>query len=77
VAHRVGDQRIGLDCDKRKLIAVVHADMVGYSRLISLDDTGTLDRLRKLRKDLIDSIIHEHGGPGCAGRLSRGVMLWH
>jgi hypothetical protein len=29
----------------RKLIAVVYADMVGYSRLIGLDDIGTLDLL--------------------------------
>ena len=28
--------------DRRKLIAVVYADMVGYSRLIGLDDAGTL-----------------------------------
>jgi adenylate cyclase len=46
----------------RKLIAVVHADMVGYSRLIGLDDVGTLDRLRTLRSDLIDPAINEHGG---------------
>ena len=46
----------------RKLIAVVHADMVGYSRLIGLDDVGTLDRLRRLRSTLIDPAIHEHGG---------------
>ena len=26
--------------DRRKLIAVVYADMVGYSRLIGLDDRG-------------------------------------
>ena len=32
--------------DRRKLIAVVHVDMVGYSRLIGLDDVGTLERLR-------------------------------
>jgi adenylate cyclase len=36
--------------------------MVGYSRLISLDDAGTLDRLRKLRHDLIDPAINEHSG---------------
>ena len=30
----------------RKLVAVVYADMVGYSRLIGLDDAGTLERLR-------------------------------
>jgi TolB-like protein/class 3 adenylate cyclase len=46
----------------RKLIAVVYADMVGYSRLISLDDAGTLRRLRTLRRALIDPAIREHGG---------------
>jgi adenylate cyclase len=46
----------------RKLIAVVYADMVGYSRLIGLDDAGTLDRLRTLRRGLIDPAIEEHGG---------------
>jgi predicted ATPase/class 3 adenylate cyclase len=48
--------------DRRKLIAVVYADMVGYSRLIGLDDVGTLQRLRVLRADLIDPTIEEHGG---------------
>ena len=36
--------------------------MVGYSRLIGLDDVGTLERLRTLRKNLIDPAIEEHGG---------------
>ena len=48
--------------DRRKLIVVVYADMVGYSRLIGLDDQGTLQRLRTLRADLIDRAIEEHGG---------------
>ena len=46
----------------RKLIAVVHADMVGYSRLIGLDDVGTLERLRTLRMEVIDPAIAGHGG---------------
>jgi adenylate cyclase len=46
----------------RKLIAIVYADMVGYSRLIGLDDAGTLRRLRTLRRALIDPTIREHGG---------------
>jgi adenylate cyclase len=46
----------------RRLIAVVYADMVGYSRLISLDDAGTMDRLRTLRQELIDPAVREHGG---------------
>jgi adenylate cyclase len=48
--------------DRRKLIAVVHADMVGYSRLIGVDDVGTLERLRMLRRNLINPAIAEHGG---------------
>jgi class 3 adenylate cyclase len=40
----------------------MYADMVGYSRLIGLDDAGTLHRLRNLRKNLIDPAIEEHGG---------------
>ena len=47
---------------RRKLIAVLYADMVGYSRLIGLDDAGTLERLRALRGALIDPAIDEHGG---------------
>ena len=46
----------------RKLIAVLYADMVGYSRLIGLDDAGTLQRLKALRANLIDPAIEEHGG---------------
>ena len=48
--------------DRRKLVAVLYADMVGYSRLIGLDDAGTLQRLRTRRKNLIDPAIEEHGG---------------
>jgi TolB-like protein/class 3 adenylate cyclase len=48
--------------DRRKLLAVAHMDMVGYSRLVGLDDAGTLERLRALRRTLIDPAIEEHGG---------------
>ncbi len=48
--------------DRRKLVAVAYADMVGYSRLIELDDAGTLQRLRTLRREVIDPAITEHGG---------------
>ena len=46
----------------RRLIAVVRADMVNYSRLIGLDDAGTLRRLRTLRRALIDPAIREFDG---------------
>ena len=57
----ISDMRGGLP-DPRRLIAVVYADMVGYSRLIGLDDLQTLDRLRKLRSSVIDPALDGHGG---------------
>jgi adenylate cyclase len=48
--------------DRRKLIAVVHADVVGYSRLIGLDDSGTLDRMRRLRREVVQPALAAHGG---------------
>jgi adenylate cyclase len=48
--------------DARRLIAVVYADMVGYSRLIGLDDADTYARLQELRRDLIDPGLLRHGG---------------
>ena len=61
-ATGIGSDLAGKAAGGRKLIAVVYADMVGYSRLIGLDDAGTLRRLRALRRALIDPAIREHGG---------------
>jgi len=38
------------------------ADVVGYSRLMGLDEEGTLATLRAVRHDLVDPKIAEHGG---------------
>ena len=62
MSGRNASDLIGQPSERRKLIAVVYADMVGYSRLIGLDDAGTLERLRTLRRNLIDPAIEEHGG---------------
>src|SRR5690242_6582777 len=48
--------------DRRRLVAVMYADMVGYSRLIGLDDAGTIERIRRLRREIIDPAIEEYGG---------------
>jgi adenylate cyclase len=58
----IGPDLTGKAAGGRRLIAVVYADMVGYSRLIGLDDAGTLRRLRTLRRALIDPAIREFGG---------------
>jgi len=46
----------------RKLTAILAADVVGYSRMMGVDDEGTLERLKAHRKSLIDPKIAEHQG---------------
>ncbi|MBT4490080.1 MAG: hypothetical protein HN732_11940 [Rhodospirillaceae bacterium] len=47
---------------QRRLAAIVAADVVGYSRLMGVDEAGTLAALRNHRAELIDGKIAEHGG---------------
>src|SRR5687767_11344999 len=47
---------------QRQLSAILAADVAGYSRLIGLDEEGTLARLKELRRSLIDPKISEHRG---------------
>lgn len=46
----------------RRLIAAVHADVVGYSRLVELDDLATCTRLGRMREELIRPLLRRHGG---------------
>jgi class 3 adenylate cyclase len=47
---------------QRRLAAVLATDMVGYSRLMATDETGTLARLKALRADLFNPKIAEYQG---------------
>ena len=47
---------------ERRLTAILAADVVGYSRLMTIDEAGTLAALKSLRKGLVDPKITEHGG---------------
>jgi adenylate cyclase len=47
---------------ERRLAAVLAADMVGYSRLMEVDETGTLARLKTHRIELIDPAIEKNRG---------------
>jgi hypothetical protein len=49
---------------ERRLAAVLAADVVGYSRLIEVDEAGTLARLKSVRLELIDPAIDK-----CRGRI--------
>jgi adenylate cyclase len=48
--------------DKRRLTAIVSADVVGYSRLMGRDESGTLAALKAHLRELIDPKIAEYGG---------------
>src|SRR5947207_908724 len=47
---------------ERRLLAVLAADVAGYSRLVGIDEEGTLAQLRSIRLELIDPAIAVHRG---------------
>ena len=47
---------------ERRLAAVLAADVAGYSRLMGVDEEGTLARLKAARTDIIDPTIAAHRG---------------
>jgi adenylate cyclase len=48
--------------EQRKLAAIVAADVVGYSRLMGRDESGTLARLRKNRSEHLEPVLAKYGG---------------
>ncbi len=60
---------LSLECDpvaeqrvQRRLAAILAADVAGYSRLMGLDEVGTLAALKALRREIVDPAIAEHNG---------------
>lgn len=47
---------------QRRLAAIMSADVVGYSRLMGIDEAGTLAALQVHRRELIDPEIEKHSG---------------
>jgi adenylate cyclase len=47
---------------ERRLAAILAADVAGYSRLMGIDEEGTLAALKAHRRNLIDPKIAEHRG---------------
>ena len=47
---------------ERRLAAILAADVVGYSRLMEADETGTHTRLKALSRELIEPAIARHKG---------------
>jgi adenylate cyclase len=47
---------------ERRLAAILAADVAGYSRLMGVDEEGTLAALKAIRRELVDPKITEHRG---------------
>jgi class 3 adenylate cyclase len=47
---------------ERRLAAILAADVCGYSRLMGIDEEGTLAALKAYRREIIDPKIAEHRG---------------
>src|SRR6201990_3316880 len=60
--------------ETRNLVAILAADVVGYSRLAGSDEDRTLARLRTLRSDLIDPTIAVYSGR-VVKRTGDGIII--
>jgi TolB-like protein/Tfp pilus assembly protein PilF len=47
---------------QRRLAAILAADVVGYSRLMEEDETGTLAALKERRKGILQPLVAQHHG---------------
>ncbi len=47
---------------ERRLVAILAADVAGYSRLMELDEEDILAALKACRREVIDPTIAEHRG---------------
>ena len=65
--------------DKRRLAAILAADVVGYSRLMGVDESGTRAALRAVHGKGADRHIAEHAGalPGACPRPTGRALSRH
>lgn len=47
---------------ERRLAAILAADVVGFSRMMGADESGTLERLKALRRELVEPCIKARSG---------------
>jgi TolB-like protein/class 3 adenylate cyclase len=59
---RLGSTALATERVERRLAAILAADVAGYSRLMSMDEEGTHERLKGHFRELIDPKINEHRG---------------
>ena len=59
---------------ERRLAAVLAADVVGYSRLMGLDETDTVMRIATWDARLVEPVVAEHGGR-IVKRMGDGFLI--
>jgi class 3 adenylate cyclase len=59
---RLGSTALATGRIERRLATILAADVAGYSRLMGVDEEGTLARLKALRRELADPKIKKHRG---------------
>jgi class 3 adenylate cyclase len=47
---------------QRRLAAILAADVVGYSRMMQADETGTLAALKSRRAEILQPLVSKHHG---------------
>ena len=47
---------------RRRLSAILSADVVGFTQLVSEDETGTLNALKRVRSELVNPAVSEFQG---------------
>lgn len=57
MAWPMGEERV-----PRRLAAILAADVVGYTRLMEVDEQATLAQLKFLRRDVLEPKANQHGG---------------
>jgi adenylate cyclase len=62
-AHAVRERAVlAIGTVQRRLAAILAADVVGYSRLVGVDERGTLDQFKEIRAGLVDPKVHAYRG---------------
>ncbi|HUB95181.1 MAG TPA: adenylate/guanylate cyclase domain-containing protein [Stellaceae bacterium] len=59
---------------ERRLVAILCADVAGYTRLTGADEEGTIARLSALRRELVDPTIAAHRGR-VVKRTGDGILI--
>ena len=59
---------------RRRLAAILVADVVGYSRLMEIDEAGTLAALKLRRAEVLQPLVEKHHGR-VAKVMGDGVLI--